>query len=250
MELSSAQVREHIKTGKGWRYLVPQGARAIIAEKKLYGLPAEASAAAETELTNDLIVRIEHAVLEKLSAGRFLHSRNTGLLAFDLCCRFGLPCRAGYLAGIAHDFAKAFPEEELLVLARKDGETISELEQRRPGLLHGRAAAVLLREHFGIFDEAIIEAVAYHTEGCINMGPLAKAVYIADKTEVSREHVEPSLRDLVFASGKTGGNSLDELDRIFTAVLEDSIAWLHRRGIDPAPVTVKLFEAVQKRKKA
>ncbi|MDR1288169.1 MAG: nicotinate (nicotinamide) nucleotide adenylyltransferase [Treponema sp.] len=254
MNISSALVRERIRTGKLWRSLVPSGAGTIIEDRRLYGYTGEGEAdenpgredspktdgRAEGAVTKDLLVKVENAARESLSAGRFLHSRNTALLAWDLCRRFGLPPQAGYLAGVAHDIGKPLSGERLLELASGDGEGISALERKKPSLLHGRAAAVLLRERFGIHNDDVIEAVAFHTEGRDGMGPLAKAVYIADKIEVSRD-ADPALRDM--ACGRGG----ESLDGIFAAVLGSTVDFLRSRRLDVSEATVRLLDAVRKR---
>jgi nicotinate-nucleotide adenylyltransferase len=242
MDISSVLVRERIGAGKLWRSLVPAGAAAIIEDRRLYGYRVKDSgkppAPKDSGLTKEALIRVENAARASLSTGRFLHSRNTALLAWDLCRRFGLDPEAGYLAGIAHDLGKPLPEERLLELAASDGEEISDLQRKKPSLLHGRAAAVMLREHFGISDEGIIEAVAWHTEGRDGMGPLAKAVYIADKLEVSRE-LSSALQDLVYGP--------ESLDGIFAAVLSDTVDFLRARKLDLSETTLRLLDAVQKR---
>jgi nicotinate-nucleotide adenylyltransferase len=241
INISSALVRERIRTGKLWRSLVPEGARTIIEDRRLYGYAGEA---AGQTLSKDIVIKVENEARETLSPGRFLHSRNTALLAWDLSRRFGLDPRAGYLAGMAHDLGKPLSGERLLELASRDGEDISALERKKPSLLHGRAAAVLLRERFGIHNDDVIEAVAFHTEGRDGMGPLAKAVYIADKLEVSRD-ADPRLGDMVF--GREGEGSGDSLDAIFAAVLGNTVDFLRSRELDVSEATVRLLDAAQKR---
>jgi nicotinate-nucleotide adenylyltransferase len=241
--ISSAMVRERIAAGKGWRYLVPAGARTIIEDRRLYGYAGDGPAAGGTDaaITKDLLVRVENAARAELARNRFLHSRNTALFTWDLCRRFALDPAAGYLAGIAHDFGKQLSEDRLTALAESDGGHISKLERKKPSLLHGRAAAVLLRERFDIHNKDILEAVAFHTEGLEGMGLLAKAVYIADKIEVSREGVDPALRELAAGAG--------DLDLIFGAVLRNTVAFLQARKLDLSEGTLRLLEAVQKRNK-
>jgi nicotinate-nucleotide adenylyltransferase len=204
---------------------------------------------------------VENAARESLSPGRFLHSRNTALLAWDLCRSFGLDPQSGYLAGIAHDFAKPLEEGALLELAGSDGREISRMERKKPALLHGRAAAVLLRERFGIHNKDILEAVAWHTEGSADMGPLGKAVYIADKIEVSREGVAPELREMCFARtggkeaarenaapGETGDKAGGEaLDRLFMAVLTQTVNFLNAKKIDLSEGTLRLLETMKRK---
>jgi nicotinate-nucleotide adenylyltransferase len=235
MEISSALVRDRIRTSANWRYLVPAGARHIIEDRLLYGYtPPHPSSVSQA-----LILQVEEAARSAVSASRFLHSRNTALLSRDLCLRFGLDPKAGYLAGIAHDMCKACSEEELITLARQDGEEISKLERKKPSLLHARAAAILLDQRFGVHNEDILEAVRLHTTGGMDMGPLAKVVYIADKIEVSRETVGPGLREL---------SRTAELDKLFGAVLDTIVAYLRSRKLDISEGTMRLLEAMERKR--
>jgi nicotinate-nucleotide adenylyltransferase len=248
MDLSSGQVRDRIRRGESWRYLVPPGARLLIEDRGLYGIEKTASPQTPTgsgtgafslqTVSWELAGGIETAIRSILPRGRFLHSRNTALLASDICRRFHLDGAAGYLAGITHDMAKSLPEDELLRLAARDGGGISKTEYKKVSLLHARAGAVLLTERFGIYNEEILEAVRFHTTGDVSMGSLAKAVFIADKIEPSREQVEDRLRDL---------NRYRSLDELFTAVVEETVVYLSSRNVDISESTRRLLAAIHQR---
>jgi nicotinate-nucleotide adenylyltransferase len=246
LDISSGMVRERIKEGKNWRYLVPQGARFIIEDRRLYGYaplrtggPVPDPGADLPFLSGIAIARLEEMVRAMVNPPRFLHSRNTALLSHDLCIRFGLDPRAGYLAGITHDMCKSMGEEELRSLAGKDRGGISKLEQKKPSLLHARAAATILRDRFGVWNEDILEAVRFHTIGSTSMGPLAKVVFIADKIEPSRESVSRNLREL------TG---FPDLDSLFTAVLDETVAFLRSRETELSEGTLRLLDLMHKRR--
>jgi nicotinate-nucleotide adenylyltransferase len=245
MEVSSAMIREKIAAGGAWRYLVPHAVRSIIEEREMYGLAVTNNGEESHSVqTQSLIFRVEEAVRESNSLERFLHSRNTALMSWDLCRRLSnqsglsLDPQLGYLAGIAHDMAKTLGEKELLRLAKSDGGRISRLEKEKPSLLHGRASAVLLKERFNVHNEAVLEAIAVHTIGSKNMGPLAKVVYIADKMEVSREKVDPAIRKLVFNSGN--------LDRIFVVALDQTVSWLRAKKLKLSEETLNLLEKMRR----
>jgi nicotinate-nucleotide adenylyltransferase len=237
MDLSSRELRRRIREGENWRRLVPEGARLIIEDRRLYGA-APAFPSPPPSVTWELIARVENAARSALPAGRFLHSRNTALLSQDLALQFGLDPAAAYLAGIAHDICKALPGEELTRLAKKDKGGISELERKKPSLLHARAGAVFLRDRYGIHQRDILEAVRFHTTGDTAMGPLAKIVYIADKIEPSRERVENRLREF---------RSFTALDELFEAVLGETVAYLKSREMDISGGTKRLLAAIRKR---
>jgi nicotinate-nucleotide adenylyltransferase len=244
MDISSNLVREKIQAGEAWRSLVPAAARVIIEERGLYGcMSAQTTVRLPQGSVKSLILRVEEAVRENLGIERFLHSRNTALLAWDLCCRimagssgssYQLDPELGYLAGIGHDLGKRLGEKDLFQLTKNDGRGISRLEKEKPSLLHGRAAAVLLKERFNVHNEAVLEAVALHTAGGKNMGPLAKVVYVADKMEVSREKGDAAIRKLVY----TG----DNLELIFWTVLNQTVSWLRSKKLKLSEDTLKLLE--------
>jgi len=229
MNISSQMVRQKIAEGKDWRSLVPAGVRVIIEDRRLYGF---GGTEAGEDCGQAVILRIEAAARETLSTERFIHSRNTALLAYDLCLRFGIDPMAGYLAGIAHDLGKQIDGKQMLKLAKSDGMEITELEKDRPNLLHGRAAAVLLRERFCIHNKDVLEAVAVHTSGSENMGPLAKVIYIADKAEVSR-NIDSEMRRMC---------KEDDLDSILCAVLKKAVIKLQARGLTVSKETLRLLE--------
>ncbi|MDR0707132.1 MAG: nicotinate (nicotinamide) nucleotide adenylyltransferase [Treponema sp.] len=255
MDISSSNMRERIAQDKNWRYLTPAGARTIIEDRRLYkplsgGLEeleamkknASTRSFAPTVAPFSQIVYMENEVRRLVSPSRFLHSRNTALLCYDLCVRYGLDPLKGYLAGVVHDICKSFPKEELFRLARKDGEEMTKMERKKPSLLHARAGAALLKERYSIQDEAVLEAVHCHTTGKENMGPLAKIVFMADKIEVSRPEVKPSLRELCVRP-RIG------LDELFAVVLEETVTFLMAKEQDISEGTFRLLDSMIRKSK-
>jgi nicotinate-nucleotide adenylyltransferase len=233
INISSQIVRQKIAEGSDWRSLVPSGVRTIIEDRNLYGYFGGIKR--DESCNNSLILRVENEARETISAARFFHSRNTALLAQDICRRFGLDPMEGYLAGIAHDLCKQLDPKQMLKIAKTDGMDISPLEKDRPNLLHGRAAAVLLRERFCIHNKDILEAVAVHTMGSENMGLLAKVIFIADKAEVSR-NIDPALRKMCYE---------ENLDSILYAILKKTVSKLQSRKLDVSGETLKLLEKMK-----
>jgi nicotinate-nucleotide adenylyltransferase len=227
--ISSQQVRENIRQSKAWRFLVPSPVRSIIEDRGLYGFNDENN----NNCTQDLIVRVENAVRKALSSERFLHSRNTALMSFDLCSRFGINPRLGYLAGIAHDYGKQLDNKLILKLVKSDNMEITAFERKMPNLLHGRAGAVLLREQFNITNKDVLEAVSLHTSGGEKMGNLAKIVYIADKVEVSR-NIDPVIRKICYTE--------NDLDAVFYMILNKTINKLKSKNLTLSDETKRLLE--------
>ena len=114
---------------------------------------------------------------------RYEHSVRVAEMCARMCRQYGLDSRKGYLAGIGHDMCKDCTYEEMIELAARDGDEISDFERKKPALLHGRAAAILMQEKFKVYDPEIFEAVANHTSGIIGMCDLTKCLFLADKIE-------------------------------------------------------------------
>lgn len=183
-----------------------------------------------------LTEKVRRYVKKSVSEKRYSHSVRTAEMCRKLCALYGLDEKTGYFAGISHDMCKNFKPEQLLSLAKEDGADVSELERKKPSLLHGRAAAVLLKNGFGVTDSSVLEAVANHTFGKTGMCSLAKVLYAADKIEPGREHVtEDYLARLLALS----------LDGLVKAVLEENIDYLRKKGSAVAQESEKLLESLQ-----
>lgn len=182
-----------------------------------------------------LIDKIDAYVRSHVSDSRYEHSVRTAQTAQRMCCIYGLSPRIGYLAGISHDMCKSMSDKKLISLSKKDGMPFLEVEIKRPSLLHGRAAAVLLKKKFHMKDENVIEAVASHTFGRKGMNDLAKILFAADKVEPGREHISEEYLQELFSM---------EISKMLKKVLSESFVYLESKGKKPAPVSVELYESL------
>ena len=117
------------------------------------------------------------------SEKRFLHVYSTAKVAYQIAKGNGLHPDEAFLAAILHDMAKDLDDDVALDL-------IDQYETEKipfePYVLHQFAGAILARNEFHIEEEAILEAIRYHTTGKPHMGPLTKVVYASDKIEPLR----------------------------------------------------------------
>ncbi|WP_407396759.1 bis(5'-nucleosyl)-tetraphosphatase (symmetrical) YqeK [Treponema sp.] len=185
------------------------------------------------ESIDELIEKIRLYAKEAEKPKRYEHSLRVAETAEYMCGLYGLDKKKGYLAGIAHDICKNISEEEMKALAIQDGGGISDVENLKPSLLHGRAAAVLLKDRFGVEDGDIIQSVAVHTLGGIGICDLAKVIYSADKIEPGREQSTDEYRARLFAM------SLNELT---LNVVEENMEYLKSKGKKIAPSSIDFQE--------
>ncbi len=170
---------------------------------------------------------------ERLSDKRYAHTLRVAETARRLAKLHGLDQERARLAGLLHDTAREIGKEELLRVAEEDGVPVGDFERERPILLHGPVAAKLAREDLGVEDGEILDAVRAHTTGEPGMGPLALALFVADKIEPGREQpgVE-DLRELAPAS----------LHRAARAALEHSVSYNERRDRPAHPRSRQTLE--------
>lgn len=181
------------------------------------------------ELTEEIRIFAQ----EHVKKSRYEHSIRVAETCARLCRMFALDDDVGYLAGVGHDMCKDFSDQELFYLAAKDGNPIIPYEKRNPSLLHGRAAAVLMKEKFGIEDKDILEAVAYHTSGVMGMCDLSKCLFIADKIEPGRPQSTDEYRERLYKMN---------LDQMFYAVLYENYSYVLKKGYELFPTTEDLVK--------
>ncbi len=188
------------------------------------------------ETLKEITERVNLYALGVLAPPRYEHSLRVAILSREMAERYSVDPVAAYLAGIAHDMCKSSRERWLLAMALKDGLPIQEVEEQKPSLLHGRAAAVLLQSDFAVEDDSILDAVRHHTFGAADMDSLGKIVFVADKIEPGRTGLDPDWLRRVHEQ------SLDGMTRM---VLEHNIGYLDSRGKSVSPVTRAMLASLQ-----
>lgn len=170
---------------------------------------------------------------KRLKPSRFRHSLGVAETAVKLAKRFGADEEQARVAGLLHDCAREFRNEDMVKEAEKRGIAIGEVERSMPLLLHADIGAVRVRELYGVEDAAISQAIARHTVGGPAMTVLDKIIWYADMIEPGRDFPGvDKLREL-------GGTA--SLDAMMLAGLSHSIVFVVEKGhlIHPATVLAR-----------
>lgn len=121
-----------------------------------------------------------------LNAGRadtVRHVSRVAVAGRKLARRFGLSIAQSDLACVAHDLAAVVPQCEIVHCAEQLGVSLTEADRAIPQVVHGPVAAAVLRQRLQIEEEAVLNAVRYHTTLRAGASPLEQLVFIADKIE-------------------------------------------------------------------
>lgn len=171
---------------------------------------------------------------KKLDDKRYLHTLSVANTAGCMAMRYGIEPQQAYLAGLLHDNAKCIPHEKKLALCAKYGVVPSPVECENPDLLHAKLGSILAAEKYGIKDEEIISAIAYHTTGKPDMTLLEKIIYIADYIEIHRKPLPnmERIRQLAFT----------DIDACMLMILESTIRFLSEKRASVDEITLKTYE--------
>lgn len=240
LPVSSSDIRKRIIEGRSIKYLLPAEIYRFIMENNLYMQfdKDEKSSACRKMNYEAKIEEIRAYTKAHVKKSRYEHSERVAQMCSLLCGHYGLNIEEGYLAGIAHDMCKDMDDEEVTKVASKDGLPIYDIEKNKPSLLHGRAAAILMKEKFGITDKNILEAVAFHTSGKVDMCDLTKCLFLADKIEPGRPQSTEEYRNRYLTL------SLDEMTACI--IMENYDYVLNKKGYVLYPETERLVEYYKK----
>ena len=159
---------------------------------------------------------------KSLKPSRYQHSLGVAETAVFLAERFGIDREQAQVAGLLHDCAREFPNEDLIQEAEKRQIAVEPVEKQMPLLLHAYVGARLVVEKYGVNDKAVEQAIWRHTVGGAQMTKLDKIIWFADMIEPQRDYpgVE-KLREL---------SQTASLDEMMLAGLTQSIAFVLQKG--------------------
>ena len=163
------------------------------------------------------------ALLEKsLKTSRYQHSLGVAETAVFLARRFGVDEEQAQVAGLLHDCAREFRNEDLIAEAEKRLIMVGNIERQMPLLLHAYVGSRLVTEKYGVSDHAVEQAIWRHTVGGAKMTKLDKIIWFADMIEPNRNY--PGVEELRNLA-KTAA-----LDDMVLAGLTQSITFVLQKG--------------------
>lgn len=186
------------------------------------------------------VEEMKKMLAKRLKKSRYLHSIGVAETAAELAARFGIDTNRAYVAGLLHDCAREYKNEDLPAEAKKRGITYGDIEKKMPLLLHAYIGAKMAGEKYGVDDAEIAQAIWRHTVGGENMTALDKIIYFADMIEPNRDY--PEVEELrQFAREKS-------LDEMFFKGLSESIIFVLQKNqlIHPATVAARNEILLQK----
>ena len=187
---------------------------------------------------NEQIVTFRKQLKSKLDTMRYEHSVSVSYTCIALAMRYGFSLEKAELAGLLHDCAKRYTDNELIARSQKHGLSLTESELKAPAVIHAKYGAWMARNKFGIQDEEILSAIQFHTTGKPGMGILDKILYIADYIEPRRDKASNLARMRYLA--------FQDLDQTMYEILAGTINYLKGKGGCIDPMTIQTFTWFEK----
>ncbi|HAA25465.1 MAG TPA: phosphohydrolase [Ruminiclostridium sp.] len=125
---------------------------------------------------------------QTLSPERFRHSEEVMNEAVRLAELYGADIEKARIAGLLHDCAKGARKDETYKELEKYRVVLDDIQKRTPVLLHSILGSVYAKEHYGVEDREILDAIYWHTTGKAGMTMLEKIIFVADYIERGRNY--------------------------------------------------------------
>lgn len=175
---------------------------------------------------------------DNLNEKRYIHTLGTADCAKELAKQFGLNEDKAYLAGLLHDCAKCFPNEELLDIIHKHLD-VEECEMLNYKTLHAPVSAYIAETEFGITDKEILSAIRWHTLGKLDMSDFEKIVFIADKIEPNTRDKEYSDKIRELLAQENG------LNKALLKCYKETIKSLVKRDLKICLLTIEIYNKLE-----
>ena len=173
-------------------------------------------------------------VKARMPEKRYIHTLGVEQTAKAMAAHYNEDVAAAETAAILHDLAKYADVAWMEQIVRDHG-----LDTRLLGwgseLLHGPVGAWVAQHELGITNEAILQAMCYHTTGRANMSNLEKILYVADMLEPNRRFPGvDDLREMMY----------DGLNEVLEACVKHSLMHLISSGIAVFPQSIECYNDI------
>lgn len=176
------------------------------------------------------------AIKDRMPEKRYIHTIGVMETAIRLAHQYGENQKKAEIAAILHDIAK-YADVEWMKKVVIDQQLDARLLDWDAEILHGPVGAWIAQTEFHINDEAILNAIRYHTTGRANMTKFEKIIFVADMIEPNRKfHGVEELR--AFADVN--------LDDAFRACVTHTLSFLIASQQAIYPVSIECYNSLMR----
>ncbi|MBO0482436.1 bis(5'-nucleosyl)-tetraphosphatase (symmetrical) YqeK [Candidatus Enterococcus courvalinii] len=188
--------------------------------------------------TADTRETLMQKVQMRMSERRFQHVLGVEKMAIALAEKYGCSPEKASIAALTHDYAKERPDDEFMLVIKRDGFD-PDLLNYGNAIWHGLVGASFVERELGITDPEILNAIRVHTTGAAKMTLLDKIIYVADYIEPGRNFPgvedarEIALVDLdeavAFETKHTLAHLIEQEQQIYPKTIETYNHWVAKK---------------------
>lgn len=183
------------------------------------------------------ILKIKKDLKNLVKEKRYEHSILVAEEAIQLAKYYNYDEEKAYVAGLVHDIAKEFSEEENKKWIEKYNLSKNFLLPKYEKIVHAEVGSVVVKEWYKL-DNEISNAVKYHTIGNPNMTLLEKIVFISDK--IGRKEKTEKIEELKKLA-------YEDLDKALLRYLQYQKEKLESKDKEFHPLTKELYNKLEKK---
>ena len=177
---------------------------------------------------------IEAKLQKALTENRYRHTLGVTYTACSMAMVYGADLTQARMAGLLHDCAKCIPNSEKISICKKKNLDVTDFELEHPVLLHAKLGVYVARNQYGVLDDAVLDAIRWHTTGKPEMTLLEKIIFIADYIEPNRTK-QPHLPEIRKAA-------FTDIDKCLYLILKDTVEYLSENPKSTDTMTNRAYE--------
>lgn len=150
------------------------------------------------KVDREFIQNVLPELSERLSTSRYAHSISVAHTARKLANIYDVDLSMSVRAGLLHDWDKCYKGQAVFNRMVELGLELPKNYEQLSPIFHAITGAKALSIRFPQLEPQVLQAVARHTSGDVDMQPLDMIVYVADMIEPLRKYESlHTLQDLV-----------------------------------------------------
>lgn len=173
-----------------------------------------------------------------LTEERFIHTLGVEETASELAIRYGIDPKKASIAGLLHDNAKCFSNEELSEIIKTKLQNLPQSELLNYKTFHAPVGELFAREKFNIEDEEILCSIRVHTLGRVGMTTFDKIIFLSDKIEARTREKAYRERILGILDANKGEKGLN---MALFECFKETIKSLAERELAICPATIEVY---------
>lgn len=143
-------------------------------------------------------IYLETMIKPRMKDKRWKHTCSVAKLASQIAKSNGLNEKQAYIAGMLHDVAKEMDDHQAYQIMEK---YFPAYKDKPKAIWHQWVSRYISETEFLVDDEVVLNAIEHHTTGSINISPIGKCVYVADKLDPLRgydssQQIEICMKDI------------------------------------------------------